>query len=76
VGLASSWKDLAERVQDYLVEVPSESIVFDPNGRRTIDTRIIDELKGSAGGVRPGRNNNGMHPTANQPAFDQELVWP
>jgi hypothetical protein len=55
--VSGSWEGLAERAESYLGEVPIESVIFDPSRRRTIDTRIIDELEGNAGGgsLRRGR---------------------
>ena len=48
--LSGSWKGLAERAEKYLGEVPVKSVAFDPSRRRSIDTRIIDELKDDIGG--------------------------
>ena len=51
--LNGSWEGLAERAESYLGEVAVESVIFDPSRRRTIDTRILDELKGNVGGGAP-----------------------
>ena len=48
--LSGTWAGLAGKAESYLGEVPVESVTFDPSRRRTIDTSIIDELKGDAAG--------------------------
>ncbi len=48
--LSGSWEGLAGRAESYLGEVLVERVNFDSSRRLSIDTRIIDELRGNASG--------------------------